>query len=336
MKTNLFTSSKPSVFGVALIFLAVVRASAAVEDKIAKSFHVQSGGQLVVAVDRGSIEVKTADRESVDIEITRKAGGSQTKGEKTLKDHVVTTTQDGNKVAVHAEYKGARSSGWFGGSPQLQVNYVITVPRKFDADLKTAGGSVKVAELTGKVQAQSSGGGLNFAKIEGALSGHTSGGGITVAGCRGNVDLKTSGGGLQLSEIQGDVDARTSGGSIHASKLTGRAILKSSGGGIEVFESRGQIDAGTSGGSITASLLAEPTGDCSFKTSGGGITVVLDEKIKVDVDARTSGGRVSSDLPVVTATPGEERKDVLHGQINGGGPLITAHTSGGSVRLKKP
>ncbi len=335
MKTNLFTSSKAPILGVALLALAVVTASAAVEAKIAKSFPVETGGQLVVAVDRGAIEVKTADRESVDIEVTRKAGGNQAKAEKTLQDHVVTITQNGNKVEVRAEFKGAKSSGWFGGSPELQVNYVITVPRKFDADLKTAGGSVKVAELTGKVQAQSSGGGLNFAKIEGPLSGHTSGGGITVAGCRGNADLKTSGGGLQLSEIQGDVDARTSGGSIHASKLTGKTVLKSSGGGIEVSESVGQIDAVTSGGSITASLLAEPTGECSFKTSGGGITVVLDEKIKVDVDARTSGGRVSCDLPVVTTTQGEERKNILRGQINGGGPLITAHTSGGSVRLTK-
>ena len=169
-------------------------------------------------------------------------------------------------------------------------------------NLKTAGGSVKVAELIGKVQASSSGGGLNFAKIEGSLSGHTSGGSITVAGCKGNVDLRTSGGGLQLGEIEGDVDARTSGGSIHADKLTGKSVLQSSGGGIQVSAIKGQVEAGTSGGSIT---------------------VALGEKLNVDVDARTSGGRVASDLPVTTVTHGGLKKNELRGKINGGGPLIT-------------
>ena len=102
MKTNLLTLSKASVIGLALLSLTAVTASAEVEDKITKSCKVQPGDQLVVAVDRGSIEIKTTDGESVEIEVTRKAGGSQTKAEKTLKDHVVTTTQSGNKVEIEA------------------------------------------------------------------------------------------------------------------------------------------------------------------------------------------------------------------------------------------
>lgn len=335
MKTNLLIQSKARIIGVTLLTLAAVTASAELEDKITKSFQVQPGGQLVVMVDRGSIEVKTADGESVDIKVTRKAGGSRTKAEKTLKDHVVTITQDGNKVEVRAEYKGGKPSGWFGRSPELQVSFLITVPRQFDVGLKTAGGSVKVAGLTGKVQAQSSGGSLNFTKIEGPLSGHTSGGSISVAGCKGQVEISTSGGSLTLGEIEGDVTAKTSGGAIHANELTGRSIVKTSGGSIEVAGIKGSIEAGTSGGSISAELLEQPAGDCSFKTSGGGITVALGEKLAVDVDLRTSAGRVSTDFPVATVVHGEQSKNELRGKVNGGGPLITAHTSAGSIRLQK-
>ncbi len=335
MKTNLLIRSKARIIGTTLLTLAAVMASAEVEDKITKSFVTQPGGQLVVAADRGSIEVKTADRESVDIEVTRKAGGSRTKAEQTLKDHMVTTTQDGNKVEVRADYKGGKSSGWFGRSPELQVSFLITVPRKFDVDLKTAGGRVKVAGLTGRVQAQSSGGSLNFTKIEGPLSGHTSGGSITIAGCKGRVEISTSGGSLNLGEIEGDVTAKTSGGSIRADKLTGKSVVKTSGGSIEVAGIKGSIEAGTSGGSISAELLEQPAGDCSFKTSGGSITVALGEKLAVDVDLRTSAGRVSTDFPVATVIHGEQKKNELRGKINGGGPLVTAHTSAGSVRLQK-
>ena len=335
MKTNLLLLPNARIIAATLLALAAVTASAEVEDKITKSFSVQSGGQLVVLADRGTIEIKTADRDSVDIEVTRKAGESRTKAEQTLKDHVVTTSQDGNKVEVHAKYEGEKLSGWFGRSPELQVNYLITVPRKFDVDLKTAGGSVKVAELTGKVQAASSGGSLSFSKIDGPLSGHTSGGSIAVAGCKGRVEISTSGGSLNLGEIEGDVTATTSGGSIRGDKLAGKSVVKTSGGSIEVAGIKGSMEAVTSGGSIRAELLEQPVGDCSFKSSGGGITVVFDEKVNVDVDARTSGGRVSSDLPVTSVIQGEQKKNELHGKINGGGPLITAHTSGGSVRLQK-
>ncbi len=334
MKSKVTVLLKSQILGVALT-LAALTAFAESEDKITKSFKVQPGDQLVVAVDRGSIDVKTTDGESVDIEVTRKAGGNDAKAEKILKDHVVTTTQNGNKVEIKAEYKGEKSSGWFGKGLDLRVKYVITIPRKFDVDLKTAGGSIKVEELTGKVQAHTSGGSLNFAKIDGPLSAHTSGGSITAAGCKGKAELKTSGGSLHLGNMEGDVDARTSGGSIHAEKLNGKAILKTSGGSIQVSEITGQIDAGTSGGGITASLLAQPTGDCTFKSSGGGITVALGEKVAVDIDAHTSGGRVSSDFPVAAVIQGEQKRTEIRGKVNGGGPLITAHTSGGSVRLAK-
>jgi len=334
MKSKLLTSRVATAIAITcLAFAATARADT--QDKFTTSFQATPGGQLTVEVDRGYIEIKTTDRQSVDIEVRRKARGSKTESGKTLKDHVVTINQDGNKIEVRAEYQGAKSLDWLRSSPQLVVSYQITIPQKFNVDLKTAGGSVKVDDLTGTVQVASSGGSLNFKKIEGSLSGHTSGGGITVAGCKGNVELKTSGGGLQLGEIEGDVDARTSGGSIRADKLTGKSFLKSSGGGIHVSEIKGQIEALTSGGSITASLIAQPSGDCTFKTSGGGITVALDAKASVDLDAHTSGGRVSSDLPVTSIVLGGKNKNELQGKINGGGPLITAHTSGGSVSLKR-
>jgi len=335
MKPKSLNSLKAGTLAAALLALAAASVRADVEDTITKSFKVQPGGQLVVQADRGSIEVMTAASEAVAIEITRKASGSEAKAGQILKDHVVTMTQDGNQVMVRAEYKGGKLDGWFGFGNNLQVKYRITVPRKFDVDLKTGGGSIKVSELTGKLQAQTSGGSLDLEKIEGPVSGSTSGGSIAVAGCKGNADLKTSGGSLHLSDIEGDVEARTSGGSIRAEKLTGKSVVKTSGGSIQVSGIKGQIDANTSGGSITASLSGQPTGDCFFKTSGGSVTVGLDEKVAVDIDAHTSAGRVSTDFPVATLVQGEQKKDQLRGKINGGGPLITAHTSAGSVHIRK-
>jgi DUF4097 and DUF4098 domain-containing protein YvlB len=336
MKTKLPALHQTTALAVALLAFVASPARADVEDKITKSYTVQPGGQLAVEVDRGSIEVKTsADRRSVDIEVTRKSRGSEAKAAKVLNDHVVTTAQDGNKVEVRAEYKGPKASGWFGRSPDLQVNYVITIPREFTVNLKTAGGNIKVADLAGKAQVHTSGGSLTLEKIEGPISGHTSGGNINIAGCRGTVDVHTSGGTLNLSEIEGDVTGKTSGGSIRAENLTGKTIVKTSGGSIGVTGIKGSIDASTSGGSVNAELIEPPTEACSFRSSGGSITVALAGNVAVDVDLHTSGGRVSTDFPVVSVIQGEQQKNEIRGKVNGGGPLITARTSGGSVRLQK-
>ena len=172
---NMNNLSRAAYISGALLFCTTVATRADVEDKITKSFAVQPEGQLVVEVDRGSIDVKTTDRDSVNIEVIRKAGGSDAKAKATLKNHVVFTTQDGNTVSVRAEYKGPKSSRWSWRSPDLQVRFIITVPRKFEANLQTAGGHINVAELTGKLLARTSGGHLNFGKIEGPISARTSG-----------------------------------------------------------------------------------------------------------------------------------------------------------------
>ncbi|MCW5555374.1 MAG: DUF4097 family beta strand repeat protein [Verrucomicrobiae bacterium] len=334
MKPNPAKSHTVAVSLAALLAItSVVRAD--VEDKVTKSFTAAPGGQLFVELDRGSIEIKTAEAGSVDIEITSKAGGSRSQAEKTLADHIVTLTQTDNGVQVRSEYQGPRTRRWFGSSPQLQVQCVITVPREFDVDLKTAGGSINVTRLTGKLQANTAGGSLRFESIEGPISGHTSGGSIYVHDAKGKVNLRTAGGTVNLKAIEGNVNAHTSGGSIRAESLTGEAVVKTSGGSIQVADIKGAIEAGTSGGSITATLLEQPAKACSFKTSGGSITLVLDAQVAVDVDARTSGGRVTTDFPVVSVVQGEQKKHELRGKINGGGPLLTAHTSGGSVRLQQ-
>jgi len=51
------------------------------------------------------------------------------------------------------------------------------------------------------------------------------------------------------------------------------------------------------------------------------------------VEAGTSGGRIHTDFPVTLKGKIDPRK--LQATINGGGPLLYLHTSGGSIYLKK-
>jgi DUF4097 and DUF4098 domain-containing protein YvlB len=296
---------------------------------IRKTFNVAPGGRLTIRADRGSIQVKTAPVDKVEIEVTREPGRSASKD--VLERHHIDFSQQGNDVTVKAEMDKVKKNFWRGDD--LRVRYEVTVPSKYNVNLKTSGGSISVQDIEGEAKSETSGGGLKFGQINGPVFGRTSGGSIDLTGCTRDVDLQTSGGGIRVGDTTGNVVAHTSGGSIHIGSAKGSVTAGTSGGGIQVNGASGSVNAHTSGGSIHATLTEQPAGECTLETSGGGIEIKMAEKIAVDLDAHTSGGRVSTEFPVLVQ--GEMKPNHVRSKINGGGPKLTLGTSGGSIRILK-
>lgn len=304
-----------------------------IEDTVEKTFRVGEGGVLTVDTQRGGIEVRAAGNDQVKIVVQRKFNtNDRDQVDRILKDLKMEFTQTGNDVNVLVEHKDSDSFfGW--DRARFNLHFIITVPEKYNVDLKTSGGSISVADLHGRAATRTSGGSLTFGRIRGPVSGKTSGGGISLQGCDGDADVSTSGGGIHIGEVMGQVTAATSGGSITIKKAKGSVQAKTSGGGIHVEEVMGTINASTSGGSVEATLTQQPGADCELRTSGGSITVSMAPDIRAEVDAATSGGRVVTELPVTVQ--GELSKTHLRAAVNGGGPKLTLRTSGGSIYLRK-
>lgn len=304
-----------------------------IEDTVEKTFRVGEGGVLTLDTQRGGIEVRAAGSDQVTIVVQRKFNtNDRDQVDRILKDLKMEFTQTGNDVNVLVEHKDSDSFfGW--DRARFNLHFIITVPEKYNVDLKTSGGSISVADLHGRATTRTSGGSLTFGHIRGPVTGKTSGGGISLQGCDGDADVNTSGGGIHIGEVMGQVMAATSGGSITIKKAKGSIQAKTSGGGIHVEEVMGTINASTSGGSVEATLTQQPGADCELSTSGGSITVSMAPDIRADVDAATSGGRVVTELAVTVQ--GELSKTHLTAAINGGGPKLTLRTSGGSIYLKK-
>lgn len=146
-----------------------------------------------------------------------------------------------------------------------------------------------------------------------------------------HLNLRTSGGSIDIEDLNGNVDAHTSGGSIEIADVTGDVELHTSGGSISTGSVNGDLNAHTSGGSINAIFAKQLTDDAKLDTSGGSITVRMIEDMKVDIDAKTSGGRVRTDFNV----NGRISKKSIRGEINGGGPRLKLHTSGGSINIRE-
>jgi DUF4097 and DUF4098 domain-containing protein YvlB len=370
MNTTVHKITRAGLLAGAIFAFGTAFAISEYEDNIRKSFPVSPGGKLVVNADRGSIEVNTTDAEKVEVQVVRRVRSmSRSRADEIFAAHEISFQQQGDQVTVHAQFHGASGGLFNRGGSGLQVRYQINIPKKFNVDLKTAGGSITLADLTGDVRAQTSGGSLNLAKMDGTVWGKTAGGSISLTSSSGDVEASTSGGGIQIGEAGakvsartaggsvrldkakgvvvaetsggridigeagGDTNVKTSGGSISVKKSHGKVTAETSGGNIDAGEVHGEVEAKTSGGSISASLTDQPGGDCHLETSGGGIRLCAVENLAVNLDAKTSGGRVTTELPITVQ--GELKSSELHGKINGGGPVLFLRTSGGSISLKK-
>ncbi|HSU55305.1 MAG TPA: hypothetical protein VLT36_14710, partial [Candidatus Dormibacteraeota bacterium] len=260
--------------GSGLLILGAVSVSATTEEAFHKRFIVHPEGSLVVDVDCGGIEVGTNGTGDVIIEVKRKVG-RKTKAdeEKYLREHPIEFLQDGDKITVRCREKSGNGMWSWRGTTLNEADYTITLPAHFNAKLNTAGGSIVVNDLTGKVKADTSGGGLRFTRIHGQLNGATSGGSIRMSECDGEQRIRTSGGGIEVSGGAGSLDGATSGGSVKVENFHGPARVETSGGGIAVQNVAGKIDGQTSGGSIHAVLVSPLADSVRLSTSGGGITV---------------------------------------------------------------
>jgi hypothetical protein len=286
-----------------------VSALAKIERVIEKSFAVSSGGQLTVETEGGNVSVQTGGDSAVKV-VARQTirASSEREADELLERLKLTIEQNGNDVTARAKYD---RKGW--GRNPVTVDFTVTVPARYNVTLGTSGGDVRVADLEGKVRARTSGGNITLGKIG------------------GTVDANTSGGNVSLVEGSGRVSLETSGGNIRVERSVGETILDTSGGDIEVKSVEGTLHAETSGGNVTAGIEGALKGDCVLDTSGGRVKATVDKAAAFALDASTSGGDVRADGLTITISGGGVGKSKLSGKVNGGGPLLKLHSSGGDI-----
>ena len=215
-------------------------------DTLSQTYQVSPGETLYLKTDAGSINVETHNSDSVEIEVEIDGPDAD--------DFSVRFEQTSDGVNIYGERENEGGWGW---NNQLRVKYHLHVPEQYNLDLNTAGGSIKVEDLTGNVEAQTSGGSIGLGDIV------------------GDVDVHTSGGSIRVESVYGEIDANTSGGSIKvefAKQITQDASLS------------------TSGGSITAWLPEDIAIDLSASTSGGSV------KSDFDVDGRVKKRSIRGEI----------------------------------------
>lgn len=305
---------------------------------------------LKVQTSGGSISVKGDDKRGVTVEMYVRTndwkGGnaSDDEIEDRLKQYDITIRREGNMVVAIAEPRDRNGMNWKNG---LSIAFKVYTPRNFATDLRTSGGSIRLASLSGEQNFTTSGGSIDINDLKGNIKGRTSGGSIEATNCSDNVDLVTSGGSIKAESMVGNIRLITSGGSISLADLNGKITATTSGGGVRADGIQGDLEARTSGGSIRMKNLAasvkastsagsieadfDRLGDyVSLSTSAGSVRVNMPLNKGLDLDLR--GNRVSIDLKNFD---GRMDKDRVQGSLNGGGIPIKLTASSGSVYVNQ-
>ncbi|MCC5915107.1 MAG: DUF4097 family beta strand repeat protein [Balneolaceae bacterium] len=274
-----------------------------------ETFQTSASPEVAIQTSGGAISVTGHDKDEVEVRMyVQRRGTYLSPSDTDLSEFEITIAQEGDKIIAKAE----REEGW---------------SRMLRQDRSTSISFVIYAPSGSLINGSTSGGVVTAKNIHNDISLRTSGGSVRAENISGKSDFRTSGGSIRLNMIEGDLHARTSGGSIRAERITGTAELRTSGGGIQLEQINAKLSAQTSGGSITADFISFRD-DIELRTSGGSINIRIPETEHFDINL--AGMRVNSDLKNFT---GSSSRNSLSGKIGDGGPMLSARTSGGSVRV---
>jgi hypothetical protein len=145
------------------------------------------------------------------------------------------------------------------------------------------------------------------------------------------VDLRTSNGMISLSGVQRSGSLRTSNGKIVVDGMAGDLIARTSNGAIGVTDFSGGVELETSNGSVEFDGELTPGSANEMATSNGTIRVTLRGTPSVRLDATTSNSTVTSRLPVLTTSAGDNH---LAGTIGDGEAELRVHSSNGAVTIQ--
>ncbi len=242
---------------------------------------------------KGHLTVETWDKQIVEVLAEKKA-----KKQKQLDGFKVTFYQKDNDIFVEGD------GDW---NNKVSVKFIIKVPQEFNLGLKTGGGSIGVADISGEIKVSTSGGSISIGNVT-----------------QGNVEANTSGGSIKVGDVDGNLKVDTSGGSIRLGKINGKSSIETSGGGITLEQGGSDVKAETSGGSIK---IGPVKGKVNVHTSGGSIRIGMADD---DVIAKTSGGTIK-----VEGSKGSVKIVSSGGNLfvgSSGGP-VKAETSGGNIKI---
>jgi|GEM_PF-5685840 len=263
------------------------------QEEIARSFSLKPGSKVTVRNQRGSIRVRTWDRQEASLKAVKVAWGATSKAARRgVEETEVRTEQRPEGLYIEAVLPERWPDLDIG---RVEVHLELCLPKKVDLDLSNSRGDVRVEDVEGEVSVVNDRGGI-------ALSGIV--GGVEVHGDRGPVEVR---------DVEGEVSISNDRGSVRVEGVDGK---------VEVRNDRGNI---------TVRLPEDVRHPYILRTDRNRIEVHVPSGAAVSIYAKAHRGKVVTDFPLDVSIRG--RSSIARGELNGGGPEIRLLTDRGDIHI---
>jgi DUF4097 and DUF4098 domain-containing protein YvlB len=315
---------------VALLALSHPAAAQGPEGSFDRTLKVSGAADLEVESGSGSIKVDPGAAGSVHVVARLKAGNSWLAGsdvEKRIRqiEQNPPIEQQGNVIRI----------GRFADSDlsrNISISYEVTVPADTKLAASTGSGSIAVGSISGPARVKSGSGSVTVGRVGGSVEASTGSGSIKVDGAA-SLEASTGSGSISAASVAGPTKASSGSGSITISQAgKGDVTVSAASGSIKVTGVDGAARVNSSSGSIA--IDGRPAGPWSLHSSSGGIAITVPADAAFDLDARTNSGSIDSAHPVTMEVTGKIDRRHVQGKVRGGGPLVEASCSSGSIRIR--
>jgi len=202
------------------------------QETFKKNIPVENATRLTVDNRNGNIEVRSWDRDEVEIIAYKKVRADDREtAERLMEELQISITEVQNEIEVITEYPDRRSrnkgGGFFNwllggsGNTNYSVSYEIHVPKKFNLDVGSTNGRLEILDCEGRLRLETTNGKIIADDVAGSVRCKTTNGSINVSMRGVNEDdemsFKSTNGSIKLflpDNIDAEIRARTTNGSI--------------------------------------------------------------------------------------------------------------------------
>jgi len=133
-----------------LLAVAVSTAAALTEENVSQTLDGAPGGRLIVDVDFGTIDVSSGPDDKISVVAHRKIDSDSDAQEKEyFASTPVSVTKNGDVVKVRARRQNKDKNLNWSGRCNMDARYTVRVPKAFNSELRTGGGTIMVADESG-------------------------------------------------------------------------------------------------------------------------------------------------------------------------------------------
>jgi DUF4097 and DUF4098 domain-containing protein YvlB len=235
---------------------------------------------VTVKLQRGDVEVETADVQEATVELTGATDRARDQIERA--EIKLTDRGDHDELIVDAD---PDDFGWSAGRVKLSISFDgrrdklrvrIRVPH--GTSLRTETGSAEL-RATGRYS---------------NLDTRAAAGDISIDEVERNAVVKVASGDVRITSVGGSLKAQTAAGDIRVGPVGGDAEVKSAAGDVSIGEVGGSVSASSASGDLRVGSVTE--GKVELKSMSGDMLVGVRRGSRVWMDVKTITGDASSDL----------------------------------------